>query len=263
MTDANNPSNTLASAFPAPPPFYKHFTPTNLSRLREAQTQDANPSTTSAAPQLSPTLPLELLYLIPPSPPDASTTTRTFSTPHNLTPNIPTLSSRNLEQLTPHASLTPPHPNISTDQNTNTPTNPTPALLQLTRSTLLSFLELIALLSHSPSLALQKTEDLRVLFVNLHDLVNRQRAHGAREALIAMMEGEVLRRKGEVERIRNLGVKVDEMMIGLGRGSGGLGVDEGGGGVGERVREGVWDEEEMRKEKEKRILDALDSIDIG
>lgn len=78
-----------------------------------------------------------------------------------------------------------------------------------------------------------------------------------------MMEGEVLRRKGEVERIRNLGVKVDEMMIGLGRGSGGLGVDEGGGGVGERVREGVWDEEEMRKEKEKRILDALDSIDIG
>lgn len=79
-----------------------------------------------------------------------------------------------------------------------------------------------------------------------------------------MMEKEVVRRKREVQTISALGTRVDEMMGGLGRGGGGV-VDEGGGdrkdgmgGVGK-----AWDEEEMRKEKERRIFDALDSIDIG
>lgn len=81
-------SNVLSAAFPAPPPFYKYFTPTNLARLKDVQsndtTNDANATdstsgknhqpdtatTSSPSPKLKlQDLPRELLYLIPPEPP--------------------------------------------------------------------------------------------------------------------------------------------------------------------------------------------------
>jgi len=256
MTDAN-PSTTFASAFPAPPPFYKHFTTTNLARLKEAQDTPvtSNTSITPTSPRLplSPTklaaLPSELLYLIPPSPPPPPTTYQTFSTPHSLSPHLPSLSSRGLEQLIPPTSTS------------TSPNDPTQSLLNLSKSLLLSFLELIALLSTDPSLGSQKIEDLRILFVNAHALVNAQRAHGAREALIAMMEKEVSRRRGEVERVSALGGKVD----GLLRGLGGEGPEAGGGDEIGGMHRGyaTWSDEEKASERERRMFSALKGIDIG
>lgn len=109
--------------------------------------------------------------------------------------------------------------------------------------------------------------------MNLHDLVNRQRAHGAREALIGMMEGEVRRRRGEVERIRALGARVGDILEGLGAQDGlgrkdgagktnGLGVAEGMDDVDVTGRRGREKEKEKEKGKERRIFDALDELDI-
>ncbi len=61
-------TNTLSSAFPAPPPFWKHFTPENLARLKEIQEQagvsDGKPVND---------VPSELQYLVPPTPPTTGT----------------------------------------------------------------------------------------------------------------------------------------------------------------------------------------------
>ena len=55
-----------AAPFPAPPPFWKHFTKANIDKLAEidasADTQDSDQK-----------LPLGLLYLRPPPPPPATT----------------------------------------------------------------------------------------------------------------------------------------------------------------------------------------------
>jgi len=64
----------LSAAFPTPPPFYKHFTKDNVSKLRELRKEasknkvaDADESTRPEIDALS--LPPELRYLVPPEPP--------------------------------------------------------------------------------------------------------------------------------------------------------------------------------------------------
>ncbi len=64
-------ANVLSAAFPAPPPFYKHFTSENLVRLREVRpdvgSEEVKRDTLESAQLLD--LPPELRYLIPPEPP--------------------------------------------------------------------------------------------------------------------------------------------------------------------------------------------------
>jgi mediator of RNA polymerase II transcription subunit 7 len=61
---------TATSIFPPPPPFYKHFTPANIERLKELK--DANSAKQGIANGgLSfLDLPPELRYLVPPEPPE-------------------------------------------------------------------------------------------------------------------------------------------------------------------------------------------------
>ncbi|EKG12764.1 Mediator complex subunit Med7 [Macrophomina phaseolina MS6] len=70
----DNPDNLLSATFPAPPPFWKHFTPENRARLKELQDAAQPPSDQNDArqPQQAPRLadlPPELRYLQPPEPP--------------------------------------------------------------------------------------------------------------------------------------------------------------------------------------------------
>ena len=72
--------NSIAAAFPTPPPFYKYFTPENLNRLQKLQSEHessdtsngvgARESANASKPALRiPNLPAELRYLQPPEPP--------------------------------------------------------------------------------------------------------------------------------------------------------------------------------------------------
>ncbi len=64
-------SNLLSAAFPAPPPFCKHFTSENLVRLQEVcpdhGSEEVRRDALESAQLLG--LPPELRYLIPPEPP--------------------------------------------------------------------------------------------------------------------------------------------------------------------------------------------------
>jgi len=59
--------HTHAAPFPAPPPFFKHFTAENLSRLKDQWRGAVDDSSNQAELE---NLPDELQYLIPPLPPD-------------------------------------------------------------------------------------------------------------------------------------------------------------------------------------------------
>jgi len=92
MADQQQQPGAISAAFPAPPPFYKHFTEQNLSRLRELQQQQAQPDPptadpTAASPPPKPLdLPLELRFLTPPDPP-SSGIYRSFGDSYNASPS--------------------------------------------------------------------------------------------------------------------------------------------------------------------------------
>ncbi|MCJ1282336.1 Mediator of RNA polymerase II transcription subunit 7 [Xylographa opegraphella] len=196
-------SSSITAAFPAPPPFYKHFTETNLARFAELQA-DSNTDLEDNRNNRSPLnslldLPSELRYLQPPPPPPNGRY-RSFGEDRSLAaPIIP----------------------LPDETSTLYTSPPTPAsLIQLTRSILLNFLELVHILATNPSSTEYgpKWDDLRDLFRNAHQAVNEYRPHQAREALILMMEAQVERGRREKEGIEELRTRIDKILEGLGKG---------------------------------------------
>lgn len=90
-------------------------------------------------------------------------------------------------------------------------------LKQLARSIILSFLELVGILAVNPTLYNQKTEHLQRLFENALHLINEYRPHQARESLIMMMEGQIQKKRDEIEKVRSMKEKVDTLLVGLGK----------------------------------------------
>jgi mediator of RNA polymerase II transcription subunit 7 len=191
----------IKAPFPAPPPFYQHFTKENLNQLRRLRKEAQQSSASNDASLDILKLPPELRYLIPPTPPSNDTTYRTFA--DHITRSAPdqTLADAGIEQLFPS------HP--------STYTNPAPHLIALARSLLTSFLQLVSVLSANPTLFESKIADLEVIMVNMHELVNQYRPHQARESLVLMMEERVAGMREEVRMIREGRGKVDELLRGL------------------------------------------------
>ncbi|KAF8429645.1 MED7 protein-domain-containing protein [Tirmania nivea] len=188
------PSSLVSSAFPAPPPFFKHFTPENLSALRNHQKLG------------TPTdeLPPELQYLIPPPPPEKSY--RCFGDSWTIPDVLPTLPELGIAQLYPDHPAHPTTTTTATATTTPPPSNTRAlSLLRLSKSLLLSYLELISVLSLNPTMSEHKLQDLKAIMINMHHLINEYRPHQARETLILMMEEQVERCRRE--RDENLKAK--------------------------------------------------------
>ncbi|KAL8699207.1 MAG: hypothetical protein Q9201_006135 [Fulgogasparrea decipioides] len=180
-------SAAISAAFPAPPPFYKSFTPANLARLSDLQ--QSNPSITISE------LPLELHNLLPPPPPLPNNQYRIFGETHE----------------------TPAPP--STDDPSKDPPNPR-RLLQTTRRLLLTFLSLTNSLATDPETWAPKWDEMRALFSEANAIINEYRPHQARETLIHMMEEQVERCKTETKGCREACERVKQVVDGVERGEG-------------------------------------------
>jgi mediator of RNA polymerase II transcription subunit 7 len=216
-----DPRNNLKSPFPAPPPFWKHFTTTNLARLSELTTP--NPSSTRPA-----NLPYELAVLLPPPPPNFGSYT-TFSA---------------LNQVHPGAE--PPSREIMLFDITAPSFNPAVALMRLTKSLLLNFLELMTIMTDNPGERTEKVADIRRLIINVHAVINMYRPHQARESVRERLRGmledgeEEIRSGEEVQaRVRGFLEEVEGLRDQQEQGNAEGGVNGGVNGHGEEENEQV------------------------
>lgn len=95
--------------------------------------------------------------------------------------------------------------------------------------------------------------------MNIHYLVNGYRPHQARETVIEMVREQIRKRREEIEGVKSMQRKVEEVLGGLGQDVVGVGeevmVADGGGG---RERE----DERRREERERAVWSALDEIEV-
>ncbi|KAL9021810.1 MAG: hypothetical protein Q9185_001045 [Variospora sp. 1 TL-2023] len=179
MADPPPSSAAISAAFPAPPPFYKSFTPENLARLSELQ--QGNPSLTTED------LPPDLRNLLPPSPPPPGHQYRAFDVTH--------------------ANPVPP----SADAIPKDPPDPH-RLLQTTRQLLVAFLSLTHSLATDPDTWAPKWDEMKALFSEAHAIVNEYRPHQARETLIHMMEEQMEKCKLETKACKEACEKVEKVL---------------------------------------------------
>lgn len=106
------------------------------------------------------------------------------------------LESQNLKRLYPHNY------------------DPKKELKKLNHSILVSFLDLLDILIKSPSSPKrqEKIEDLQLVFINMHHLINEFRPHQARETLRVMLEQQRTQRLETAERFQKHLDKVQEML---------------------------------------------------
>lgn len=196
----------MAAPFPAPPPFYKHFTKQNLARLKQIRKEAGITDSATAERNDEKTdvdilsLPPELRYLVPPDPP-INGKFSSFGTSIDLNAPEPTLQEAGIEQLYP--------------ADANVRLNPQPQLIALARSLLTTFLSLTGILAQDPVLYEDRATDLQTIMYNMHDLINQYRPHQARESLILMMEERVEKMKAEIASIDESRDKVAKLLQGL------------------------------------------------
>ncbi|KAK7534863.1 mediator of RNA polymerase II transcription subunit 7 [Phyllosticta citribraziliensis] len=247
--------NVLSTQWPAPPPFWKHFTPENRARLKELQEASHGEDTLMTGSEdahktndLKPSdLPPELRYLVPPAPP-ASGKYRSFGDQYDINAQLPSLKDMGMEQLYPSPAEPISPSGTTTSQQT---LDRASYLKRMTQSLLLNFLEYVGLLSINPSEWANKFKDLDTLLVNCHSLINEYRPHQARASLIMMMEDQLRRKREEVEGVKKMGDKIEAVLAGLGKES----VD-----VGEVTEENGAraDADELRRKQQRAIFRALD-----
>jgi len=87
-------------------------------------------------------------------------------------------------------------------------------LKKLNYSILVNFLDLLDVLIRAPdsSRRIEKIDDLTLLFIHMHHLINEFRPHQARETLRVMLETQRRQRLETVERFRRHLARVEEML---------------------------------------------------
>lgn len=222
----------LSSVYPPPPSYYKHFTTANIQKLaawRQGQTSEqmnilsdmmsdsfhkldepAAPSPSKSKPgDEGPEHPLE--FLIPPKPP-ADGTYRSFGNIWQPDDKLVPLSAMGIKQL---YNLGGSGDTTKADGDTETEVavaakkDAVPniqdrifELKKLLNSLLVQFVELAGIMSISPESFPEKTEDIRVILINIHHLLNEYRPHQSRESLILLMEDELATKRKDIEDLK-------------------------------------------------------------
>ncbi|KIV80713.1 hypothetical protein PV11_08197 [Exophiala sideris] len=194
MADQDQPQQQLPEApFPAPPPFWRHFTKANEDKLKEVEAEGGESQAK---------LPIPLAYLRPPPPPpDSAEFYTTFGQNQVIDPTKP--SSLPREQLL----FNPDDPDLSHAV----------LLSKLTKSLLLNFLELTSVLSLDPTKYEEKMEDIRQLVLNIHVVINMYRPHQARESVKEMLEGFLEDGEKEIDECDRLKSRAEDLLDDIGK----------------------------------------------
>ncbi|KAF6832285.1 hypothetical protein CPLU01_06249 [Colletotrichum plurivorum] len=208
---ADNPEepsqNALASTFPNPPPFWRHFTPENINRIEDLRKAQAEKDgfAVKDLPARLPDIPEDLMNLQPPAEPAAGTW-KVLGGNYTLDDKLPSLEDGEIKRLVPAHS----------DEKDGKHLDRAFELKKMAKSLLLNFLELVSIMAVVPEDGAAKIEDLRTLFINFHHVLNEYRPHQARESAIALMQSNLDRTRAETAAIRAQVDKAKRVLEGLG-----------------------------------------------
>lgn len=224
---------------PNPPNFYKLFTSENLTRLDELEKE--HETSTNASQLLD--LPPELRYLVPPEPPQNDDPYRLFGQVRTTKDYLASLQDMGIKQLYNVDEEGTPLSNLNDDESANASRDRVFHLKSLSRSIMLSFLEMVGILSENPLAEVdraqerervaeinrhkrpgeemvveeptgwaRKAKEINEMYLNTLHLINEYRPHQARESLILRMEEDVERGRKEVEDVKKLRERVEKMI---------------------------------------------------
>ncbi|KAK3809273.1 MAG: MED7 protein-domain-containing protein [Benniella sp.] len=168
------------AAFPAPPDYFRRYTLENLSLLEKARTNPDDPAIAIANDKNK--FPI---FALDPPPPVKKGVYWLFGRPWPVHDSLATLEEQGIEQLYPKGSI-----------------DRVKELKKLNHSAVFNFLELVHTLSTSPGEFAIKVDQIRVIFINMHHILNEYRPHQARETLKLMMEEQLSKKKKETEALR-------------------------------------------------------------
>jgi mediator of RNA polymerase II transcription subunit 7 len=286
MADPQQPppedEDLVLSFFPDPPPFYKHFTVENQTRLKDIEKEAVtdNDGTDKSSSELGTklsaeqilALPTELRYLIPPEPPADDDDFHVFgevakAKGTDVFEKVMEYISNQLEmgQLLPGWTYEQLYPSTTTADDSSQPTTTSASLdrqnylFRFLRSILLSYISLLGIVAVNPTSEQrsEKLKDILTMVANMHALINEYRPHQARQTLIEKMEEQVRRKREEVEGVRKMGEKVREVLEGFGREAGGLEQDT----TTEKKDEVMTlREDDLRKDAQSQMWEAMDEV---
>lgn len=190
----------VVDLYPPPPPYYKFFTAENVSKVNQWIKEYEDPVTH----ELLQVPEDELQFLIPPSRPEGETY-RLFGNVWQFEDRMPTLTEMGVKQLFESEDGTSNEDQSSSLTRIN-------ELKKLFKSLLLNFLEIIGIVSKNPTLYPPKLEDIRIILINIHHLLNEYRPHQARESLILMLANQVQSKKNEIKKIEEACVTVRQRL---------------------------------------------------
>ncbi|KAI8327037.1 mediator complex, subunit Med7, partial [Blakeslea trispora] len=136
------------SAWPDPPVYFKRYTTENLQLLKQAETQDDQPTLDFPISQLEPPLPPTDDYSV-------------FDQKWQIQDRLPTLEELQVKQLYPE--------NEAIDR--------VKELKKLNRSLMTQFIHLLDVLVEKPDEFGKHIENISHLFINMHHILNAYRPH--------------------------------------------------------------------------------------
>ncbi|KAF4998339.1 hypothetical protein FGRMN_3219 [Fusarium graminum] len=243
MADQPQEAHSLSSMFPNPPAFWQEFTADKISRIGELRTSHIAQYGGDPLTVRVPDAPADLVNLQAPAEP-ADGRWRVFGDQYMLDDKLPTLEDQGITNL-PSSSQSESKDAKRFDRAFE--------LKRLAKSLLLNFLELSGILSHNPSQAEAKVQDLRTLFINFHHILNEYRPHQARESVIALMQEHLDRTRTETMAIRTQVDKARRVLDGLGS----LSVPDVPKALGQQTEEENW--EELAKQREADVWSVTDA----
>ncbi|ODV96306.1 hypothetical protein PACTADRAFT_33481 [Pachysolen tannophilus NRRL Y-2460] len=205
----------VSALYPAPPPYYKLFTRENLDKLNviKASIELENPNKSKDElknllndhPEVKSS---SLKFLIPPSVPDRETY-HSFGNVWHFQDKFMKLEDAGIQQLYPPPAVVDngeqddDNEEIFTQERIN-------ELKKFTKSLLLNFLELVGLLRKNPNYVNLKIEQIRLILINLHHLLNSYRLHQSREILIFKIENKINENMKDIELINGTVLKIEQ-----------------------------------------------------
>ncbi|ANB15256.1 Med7p [Sugiyamaella lignohabitans] len=88
-------------------------------------------------------------------------------------------------------------------------------LKKLLKSVLVNFLELVGIMATAPEKFPAKVEDIRVIVINMHHLLNEYRPHQARESLVLLIEDQIQTRRSEINSLKESNDAIRNKITGL------------------------------------------------